>query len=390
MRRIRIFGATGSIGVNTVDLINRAGGASQFSVVALTGGANIALLAEQARNLGAKLAVTAFPEHLEELKRALEGTEIEAAAGPDALAEAATRPTDWAMSAIVGVAGLRPTLELAASTRVLALANKESLVCAGAMLQARCAAHKTLLLPVDSEHSALFQAMRGEDAAKISRLILTASGGPFREWTLEQMEKATPDQAVAHPNWSMGQRISIDSASMFNKALEIIEASVLFSMPQESIDVVIHPQSIVHSLVEFCDGAQIAHMGAPDMRGAIGFALDWPHRQPLPVKRLDLASIGRLDFAAPDPLRFPALRLAHEVLELGGGTGAAFNAAKEAALDRFLAREIGFLDMARLVESVLENAYVQSLCRQTPRELRDVEQIDDAARAAAARWKNTL
>jgi len=389
MRRISIFGSTGSIGVNTLDLINRAGGRDQFEIVALSGGANVALLAEQARNLGAKAAVTAYPEYYGELKRALAGTDIEASAGPDALAEAAQRPSDWAMSAIVGVAGLRPTLELAASTRILALANKESLVCAGAMLQASCAAHKTHLLPVDSEHSALWQAMNGEDAAKIERLILTASGGPFRNWTLEQMASATPEQAVAHPNWSMGQRISIDSASMFNKALEVIEAKQLFDVSADAIDVIIHPESIVHSLVEFCDGAVLAHLGAPDMRGAIGYALNWPHRQSLPIDRLDLTTLSQLNFAAPDPTRFPALRLARDVLKAGGGTGAAFNAAKEAALDRFLAREIGFLDMARLVESVLEEGYLQKLCQQTPRKLDDVEQIDSAARRCALQWTAT-
>ncbi|MGR3723629.1 1-deoxy-D-xylulose-5-phosphate reductoisomerase [Abyssibius alkaniclasticus] len=386
MRRISIFGATGSVGVNTVDLINRGGGRAAFDVVALSGGANIALLAEQARNLGARIAVTAYPQHLNELRRALEGSGVEAAAGPDALAEAASRPTDWAMSAIVGVAGLRPTLELAASTRVLALANKESLVCAGALLRARCAAHKTRLLPVDSEHSALWQAMNGEDAAKVRRLILTATGGPFRTWSLAQMANATPAQAVAHPTWDMGQRISVDSASMFNKALEVIEAANLYDMPAEAIEVIVHPQAIVHSMVEFCDGAILAHMGTPDMRAPIGYALNWPDRAPLPVPPLNLETLRQLDFEPPDPLRFPALRLARQVLAAGGGHGAAFNAAKEAALDAFLAGQIGFLDMARLVEDVLDQPYVRAVITQIPRDLNTVLTIDTVARNAAKDW----
>ncbi|MBB5514716.1 1-deoxy-D-xylulose-5-phosphate reductoisomerase [Rubricella aquisinus] len=353
-RRISIFGSTGSIGVNTVDLITRQGGADAYDVVALTGASNIALLAEQAVALQADVAVTARADKRDALEAALAGTGIEAAAGPEALIAAAARPADWIMSAIVGAAGLAPTLEAARQGSVLALANKESLVCAGDLLLREVAAAGTRLLPVDSEHSAVFQCLRGESRAALDRVILTASGGPFRDWTRDQMARATLAEAVAHPNWDMGQRISIDSASMFNKALEVIEAKYLFDIQPDQIEVLVHPQSIVHSLVGFTDGSVIAQLGPPDMRGAIGYALNYPERRALPVERLDLAKLACLDFRHGDAERFPALRLARKALEMGGLSGAILNAAKEAAMDAFIAGRIGFLDMADHVESALD------------------------------------
>jgi len=353
MRRISIFGVTGSIGANTVDLIRHAGGAEDFDVVALTGGRNVAALAAAARELRAGVAVTAHEDALPDLRAALAGSGIEAAAGATAISEAAERPTDWAMSAIVGAAGLLPGLRSLAHGGTLALANKESMVCAGPLMQAEAARHGATILPVDSEHSAIFQALAGEARAQVERVIITASGGPFRTWPVERLARAAVAEAVAHPNWDMGQRISVDSASLFNKALEVIEAKELFGFSPEQIEVVIHPQSIVHALVGFADGGLIAHLGPPDMRHAIGYALHWPERGAVPVARLDLAALGRLEFEPPDPARFPALRLAREVLALGGLAGAAFNAAKEVALDGFIAGRIPFPAMAEAVERVL-------------------------------------
>ena len=352
-RRISIFGATGSIGTNTIDLIARQGGADAFDVRVLTGGRNIETLAEQARALGASVVVTAYPDRLEPLRAALAGTEIAAYAGPEALNDAAREPVDWAMSAIVGAAGLAPTLEMARHAGTLALANKESLVCAGPLLRAVCAAHTTRLLPVDSEHSAIFQALGSAPKSEIERIIITASGGPFRTWSREQIAKASLDEALNHPNWSMGQRITIDSASMFNKALEVIEARALFDVEPQQIEVVIHPQSIVHSMVGFTDGAVMAQLGPPDMRGAIGFALNYPERLDLPVARLDFGAMARLDFETPDLEKFPGLGLAWEAMDIGGGAGAVLNAAKEIALDHFLAQRIGFAEMAGIVAEVL-------------------------------------
>jgi 1-deoxy-D-xylulose-5-phosphate reductoisomerase len=353
MKRVSIFGATGSIGENTVDLLMRAAPGT-YAVVALTGGRNISRLAEQAIELNAQIAVTAFDDCLEDLRAALAGTDIEVAAGTRALCDAADRPCDWTMSAIVGAAGLYPGFAALRQGGTLALANKESLVCAGPLLLAEAKVHDARILPVDSEHSAVFQALAGEDIAAVERIIITASGGPFRDWPLEAIAKATLAEAVAHPNWSMGQRISIDSASMFNKALELIETHEFFGIAPSKIEAVVHPESLVHALVGFRDGALMAHIGPPDMRHAIGYALTWPVREDIPVARLDLAAIGQLNFAAPDTKRFPALRLAREVMEIGGRAGAVFNGAKEAALDLFIAGEIGFLDMARVVEQALE------------------------------------
>jgi 1-deoxy-D-xylulose-5-phosphate reductoisomerase len=382
VRTVSIFGATGSIGTNTLDLIARAPG--EYRVVALTGGANIARLAEAARRLRAEVAVTADPARLGELREALAGSGVEAAAGPTAIAEAADRPADWTMSAIVGAAGLVPGLRTVARGGTLALANKESLVCAGALLLATAAASGARILPVDSEHSAVFQALVGEDIAAVERVVITASGGPFRDWPAERIATATPEEAAAHPNWSMGLRISVDSASLFNKALELIETREFFGIDPDRIEVVVHPQSIVHALVGFSDGALMAHLGPPDMRHAIGYALHWPERRALPVARLDLAAIGRLTFEAPDPARFPALRLARAVMAQRGLAGAAFNAAKEIALDAFLARRIAFPAMAAVVEEVLDRLSAETSLQIAADRLENVLAMDHLARQRAA------
>lgn len=353
MRRVSVFGATGSIGESTFDLLMRQGGPTAFHTVALTGGRNVARLAAQARALRAEIAVTAHDDCLTDLRAALAGSGIAAAAGAQALIEAADRPADWVMSAIVGAAGLAPGFRALRHGGTLALANKESLVTAGPLLMAEAARHGARILPVDSEHSAVFQALVGEDMAAVERIIITASGGAFRDWPLDRLAHATVAEASSHPNWAMGQRITIDSASMFNKALEVIETKEFFGIDPDRIEVLVHPESLVHALVGFRDGALMAHLGAPDMRHAIGYALNWPDRRALPVARLDLAAIGALTFRAPDLTRFPALRLARAVMATGGTAGAAFNAAKEAALDAFIAGQIGFLDMARVVEAVL-------------------------------------
>jgi len=385
-RTVSIFGSTGSIGCNTVDLLQRQGGADVYDVKVLTGARNITLLAEQAVLLKADVAVTADASQLKALTEALAGTGIRSAAGSDALRDAAGFDVDWAMSAIVGSAGLAPTLEMAEHAGILALANKESLVCAGELVKSTCAKSGCRLLPVDSEHCAIFQALAGGKGEDISRIILTASGGPFRDWTLGQMADATLAQAMTHPNWDMGQRISIDSATMFNKALEVIEAHQLFDVVADQIEVVVHPQSIIHSMIEYNDLSVIAQLGAPDMRGAIGFALNWPDRAILPVEKLDFNAISRLDFATPDEIRFPALRLARRVLQIGGLAGAVFNAAKESALDRFIAGDIGFLDMAQLVETVLEDLHVKAGQSSSLEGLDAVIAIDIEARAMGLNW----
>lgn len=352
-RGVSIFGSTGSIGCNTVELI--AASADEYRVVALTGGRNVEKLAKQARALRAEVAVTAHHDCYAKLKALLAGSGITVAAGAEAIAEAAERPADWTMSAIVGAAGLLPGLKALEHGKTLALANKESLVTAGELLMGTAQKHAATVLPVDSEHSAIFQGLVGEDLATVERVIITASGGAFRDWPDDELATATLAQASAHPNWDMGQRITIDSASMFNKALELIETHEYFGIAPDRIEAIIHPESLVHALVGFADGALMAHIGPPDMRHAIGYALHWPERQHLPVARLDLADIGQLTFRAPDPNRYPALRLAREVMEIGGLAGAVFNAAKEQALDGFIDGKIGFLDMARVVEETLTN-----------------------------------
>ena len=381
MRRVSIFGATGSIGQNTIDLIARD--LPAHDVVALTGGGNIDRLAADAIRLKADVAVTAYEDRLDDLRTALAGTGVEAAAGQGALAEAADRPADWIMSAIVGAAGLAPGFRALRHGTTLALANKESLVTAGPLLMAEARAHGATILPVDSEHSAIFQALVGEDIACVEKVIVTASGGGLRDWPLEQLASATPADAGAHPNWDMGQRITIDSASMFNKGMELIETREFFGLPPEKIEAVIHPQSLVHALVGYCDGALMAHLGAHDMRHAIGYALNWPDRRALPVDRLDLAKIGSLDFHAPDPARYPALRIARAVMETGGKAGTIFNAAKEVALDGFLTGRIGFMEMAGVVEAVLDALSAQFRLTIPMSSLEEVLEMDHIARQTA-------
>ncbi len=383
MRRISIFGATGSVGEQTVELILRAGGPSAYRTVALTGGRNIARLAEQARALQAGIAVCADPSDLPALREALAGTDTETAAGPQAIAEAADRPADWVMSAIVGAAGLVPGLRALSHGSTLALANKESLVTAGPLLMSTAAAHGARVLPVDSEHSAIFQALIGEDLATVDRIILTASGGALRDWPVEALAAARVQDALAHPNWAMGQRITIDSASMFNKALEVIETREYFGIDPDRIEVIIHPESIIHSMVGFQDGAIMAHLGSPDMRHPIGYALNWPQRAPLPVAPLDLAQLSSLTFRAPDLARYPALRLCREVMRQRGLAGAAFNAAKEIALDGFLAGRIGFMDMARVVEAALDRLSARDGLGNDAMGLEDVLAMDHLARVTA-------
>ena len=384
MRRISIFGATGSIGQSSYDLITRAGGAEAFETVALTGGRNVALLAQMARALRAKVAVTAHEDCLADLRAALAGSGVEAAAGQAAITDAARRPADWVMSAIVGNAGLAPSFAALDSGAILALANKESLVSAGKLLLVRAGAAGATILPVDSEHSAIFQALHGEDRSALERVIITASGGALRDWPIEKLASATVAEASKHPNWAMGQRITIDSASMFNKAMEVIEAHEFFALTPDQIEVVIHPQSIVHALVGFNDGAVMAHLGAPDMRHAIGYALNWPNRAHLPVARLDLATLGSLTFTAPDLARFPALRLCREVMATGGVAGTIFTAAKETALDAFIAGQIGFMDMAGVVEGALSRLTSEIAITDVPSALEQVLQIDHLTRVRAA------
>ncbi|MEI8393133.1 MAG: 1-deoxy-D-xylulose-5-phosphate reductoisomerase [Rhodospirillaceae bacterium] len=372
-RRVTILGSTGSVGGNTVSLI--ALEPEKYAVEALTARRNVKLLAEQARQLHARVAVIAEPELYQDLKTALAGTGTEAAAGPKAVVEAAELPADWVMAAIVGAAGLEPTLAAARRGATVAFANKECLVCAGPLMMDLVRDHGATLLPVDSEHSAIFQVFDFERREGIERLILTASGGPFRARSREEMAVMTPEQAVAHPTWDMGAKISVDSATMMNKGLEIIEASFLFAMPEDKIDVVVHPQSVIHSMVEYVDGSVLAQLGTPDMRTPIAYALGWPARIRTPTARLDLLRGGDLSFEAPDPERFPALRLARQALRSGGGAPTILNAANEIAVDAFLNRRIGFLDIERVVEATLT-----ALPHDRPHAIADVYAIDAAAR----------
>ena len=383
MRSISVFGATGSIGENTFDLIMRAGGPQTYRTVALTGGRNVARLAEMARALRAEVAVCADEASLPALREALAGSGTETAAGDAAIADAADRPADWVMSAIVGAAGLAPGMRALAHGATLALANKESLVTAGPLLMATAARHGARILPVDSEHSAIFQGLVGEDIAAVERIILTASGGALRDWPLDALAAATIKEALAHPNWAMGQRITIDSASMFNKALEVIETREYFGVEPDQIEVIIHPESLIHSMVGFRDGAIMAHMGAPDMRHSIGYALNWPNRDHIPVARLDLAQIATLTFRAPEMARYPALRLCREVMATRGLAGAVFNAAKEIALDNFLAGRLGFMDMAGVVEDTLARVSSDMRLETTVITLDDVTGADHLARIRA-------
>jgi len=376
-RRVTILGSTGSIGQSTVDLLLRNRAA--FTVEALTANRNAVLLAEQARALGARFAAVVDEAEYPALKEALAGTGISVGSGRAALVEAAERPADWVMAGIVGAAGLEPTLAAVRRGRMVAFANKEVLVSAGGLFMREVAVHGATLLPVDSEHNAIWQCFDFTRVEGIEKITLTCSGGPFREQSYERMRDATPAEAVAHPTWRMGAKISVDSATLMNKGLELIEAHHLFQLPDERIDIVIHPQSIIHGLVTYCDGSVLAHLGSPDMRTPIAYALGWPGRAAAPTKRLDLAEIGRLTFEAPDPRRFPALRLAREALRRGGGSPTVLNAANETAVHAFLEGRIGFLDIAATVERTLERIPAANLDS-----LEDVHNLDEAARALAA------
>lgn len=354
-RAVTVLGSTGSIGRSTLDILDQAErGGAEFEVVALTAGSNVDLLVEQARRWRPAVAVLADPAGLQRLRDGLAGTEVETGAGTAAVVEAAGRPSDWVMAAIVGSAGLAPAFAAARCGAALALANKESVVCAGPALMAAAREAGGAIIPVDSEHSALFQVLAPELKPRVARLILTASGGPFRTASLDAMRSVTPEQAAAHPNWSMGVKNSIDSASLMNKGLEMIEAAYLFDTPESGIEVVVHPESVVHSLVEYCDGSTLAQLGPPDMRTPIAYALAWPDRLPWAAPQLDLAALGALTFEAPDLERFPALGLARAALRSGGHAPNVLNAANEVAVAAFTERRIGFLDIAALVDEVLQ------------------------------------
>lgn len=381
-RSVSVLGSTGSIGCNTVDLLE--GNRDTFTVEALTAGSNWKLLAEQAIKLDASIAVINDESAYDDLKNALSGTKIEAAAGESALVEAGARPSDVVVAAIVGAAGLRPTMEAVKKGATVALANKECLVSAGELLLAEVSKNGATLLPVDSEHSAIFQVFDFDNPKSVSGITLTASGGPFREFSLAEMESVTPERALNHPNWDMGAKISIDSATMMNKGLEIIEAFHLFPVALEEIDVLVHPQSVVHSLVSYIDGSVLAQMGTPDMRTPIAYALAWPSRMAAPSEKLSLADVGRLDFEAPDEERFPALRLARQALQTGGSAPTILNAANEIAVEAFLRGSIGFLQIAGIVERVLEQVNSSAMGN-----LDDVLAVDDEARNVAINLINT-
>jgi 1-deoxy-D-xylulose-5-phosphate reductoisomerase len=376
-RTITILGATGSVGRSTLDLIER--NRDRYEIVALTAHKDVAGLAALAKRFGAKQAVIGDASLLAELEAALAGTAIDAAAGEGAIVEAAASGADWTMAAIVGTAGLKPVMRALESGRTVALANKEALVSAGALLTRAAAASGAMLLPVDSEHNAVFQCFDRARPEGVRRIILTASGGPFRIWPLERMRAATAAEAVAHPNWSMGAKISVDSATLMNKGLEMIEAFHLFPVGADAIEIVVHPQSVIHSLVEYVDGSVLAQLGAPDMRVPIAHTLAWPERMATPCERLDLVSLGRLDFEAPDPVRFPALGLARQALAQGGAKPAILNAANEIAVASFLESRIAFLDIASLVSEVLARYDPPA-----PLSIDDVLEIDREARHVAA------
>jgi 1-deoxy-D-xylulose-5-phosphate reductoisomerase len=374
MKRIAILGATGSIGTSTLDLVEAA--PDRFEVTAVTAASNVTELAAIARRTGAALAVIADPNLLDELRAALAGTNIQAAAGEGALAEAALS-ADLVIAAIVGTAGLAPVMAAVRAGKTIGLANKEALVSAGALMIEEARRSGAVLLPIDSEHNAIFQCLAGQDCNKVSRLVLTASGGPFRSLTAADMAHVTPAQAVAHPNWSMGAKISVDSATMMNKGLELIEAHHLFGLPEDRIDIVVHPQSVIHSLVEYADGSMLAQLGSPDMRVPIGHVLAWPERMVTGARRLDLLQVARLDFEAPDPVRFPALRLAREALRRGQAAPLTLNAANEVAVEAFLVGAIHFCDIAAIVEEQLTR-----MDQPLPSSIDDVLALDAEVRRA--------
>ncbi len=379
--RVSVLGATGSVGVSTLDVISgKAPGAPEFSVVALTANTNAEGLARAAIAARAEIAVIADASLYGQLKSLLAGTGVEAAAGADALAAAAARPADIVVAGIVGIAGLPATLAAVQRGTNVALANKESMVCAGPLLRQEAARTGARFLPIDSEHNAIFQVL--DRPERVEKLVLTASGGPFRHATLSEMAAATPEQAVAHPNWDMGAKISVDCATMMNKGLELIEAAYLFDVPEARIDVLVHPQSIIHSLVAYDDGSVLAQLGLPDMRTPISYALSWPGRMPLPgLQRLDLAKIGRLEFMPPDPQRFPALRIARQAVSAGGGAPIVLNGANEVAVAAFLQRRVGFLTIAQVAGDVLEDFLKSQTVATAPKSFDDVYELDRWARA---------
>ena len=381
VRSVSILGATGSIGASTVDLIKRA--PDNYQVEAVSARRNAAALAKIARELGAKLAVVADPAAYNDLKSALSGSNIEPAAGEAALLEAAQRPADWVMAAISGSIGLKPTLAAIERGATVALANKECLVCAGALFMRRAASVGATVLPVDSEHNAIFQALGAGSREDVKRIILTASGGPFRSWSLEAIRKATREQALRHPNWSMGPKITVDSASLMNKGLELIEAHHLFEIPPDEIDVLVHPQSVVHGLVEFRDGSVVAQMGPPDMRIPIAHCLAWPRRLDGPAPRLDLAKLRELSFETPDTARFPALALARRALSTGGAAPTVLNAADEIAVGEFIAGRISFPAITALVEATLDAAAARGLLAE-PANVDGALAVDHIARSLAS------
>jgi 1-deoxy-D-xylulose-5-phosphate reductoisomerase len=379
-RSVTILGATGSIGASTIDLLKR--NPSRYRVEAVSANRNGRALARIARELDARFAAVADASAYRDLKEDLAGSGIEAAAGPRAMIEAAQRPADWVMAAIAGATGLEPTLAAVERGGTVALANKECLVCAGALFMRRAAQKGTRVLPVDSEHNALFQALGAGRREDVVRLVLTASGGPFRTWSIDAIRAATPAQALKHPNWSMGPKVTIDSATLMNKGLELIEAHHLFAMESAGIDVVVHPQSVVHGLVEFRDGSVVAHLGPPDMRIPIAHCLAWPTRIEGPGPRLDLAQIAALTFEAPDVQRFPALALARGALEAGNGAPTVLNAANEVAVAEFIAARLPFPGIPALVEATLEAAHRDGALRE-PASVEDALAIDHIARSLA-------
>jgi 1-deoxy-D-xylulose-5-phosphate reductoisomerase len=380
VRSVTVLGATGSVGTSTVDLLKRGDG--KYQVEAVTAHKNADQLAQIARDLRARFAVVADPSAYRELKDALSGSGIEAAAGEAALVEAAQRPAEWVMAAVSGSVGLKPTLAAAKRGATVALANKECLVCAGAMFMRNAAAAGASVLPVDSEHNAIFQALTAGPREDVSRIIITASGGPFRTWTREQMRAATVEQALKHPNWSMGPKITIDSATMFNKCLELIEAHHLFAAAPAQLAVLVHPQSIIHGMVEYRDGSVVAQLGSPDMRTPIAHCLAYPTRIDGPSAKLDLAKVAQLTFEAPDPERFPSLALGRRALETGGAAPTILNAANEVAVAAFIDRKIGFGGIAELVEATLEAAERRNATAE-PQDIDEALAVDHMARSLA-------
>ncbi len=376
-RRVAILGSTGSVGTQTIDLIERE--PENYQVVALTANSNVQLLSEQAHKLNPELVVIADESKYAELKEAVSDLTCDVACGEAGVVEAAERESDWVMAAIVGAAGLPSTIAAAKRGTKLAFANKETLVCAGPLMMDLVAKHKCMLLPVDSEHNAIYQVFDAQRKDAIKRIIITASGGPFRTYTREQMAVVTPEQAGKHPVWNMGAKISIDSATLMNKTLEVIEAMYLFDMPSEQIDVLVHPQSVIHSMVEYVDGSTLAQLGSPDMRIPIGYCLAWPNRMKVPAPVLDLAKIGSLTFEDPDPVRFGTLRLGREAMAKGGTAPAIMNAANEIANQAFLDNKIGFLD----IEKVIELASAAGL-EGTLTDLDVLAETDEAARKYAS------